>query len=192
MRIIGWNCRGVGGPRAIRSICDVVRTHRPSIFGLIETKKNDGNWDPIRCRLGFKGCVAVDSRGKSGGLALMWTDEVELELLSFSHSHIDVAVKGEVKFFFTLFYGSPRVLERMASWELLKKLRKDPHSPWVVLGDFNEVAYSWEVESKRARQQWQMRNFRQCLEECGLSEIRFKGDPYTYSNRRKGEQEVKA
>ncbi|CAM8993856.1 unnamed protein product [Rhodiola kirilowii] len=95
MRIIGWNCRGVGGPRAVRSICDVVRTHRPSIFGLIETKKNDGNWDPIRCRLGFKGCVAVDSRGKSGGLALMWTDEVELELLSFSHSHIDVAVKGK-------------------------------------------------------------------------------------------------
>ncbi|KAL9667162.1 hypothetical protein QQ045_001511 [Rhodiola kirilowii] len=121
MRIMGWNYRGVGGPRAVRSLCDVVKSHRPSIVGLIETKKNDGRWEPLRCRLGLKGCVAVDSRG-----------------------------------------------------------------------DFNEVAYSWEMKSKRARQLWQMRKFRRCLEDCELSEIWFRGEPYTYSNKRKGEQEVRA
>ncbi|CAM8910773.1 unnamed protein product [Rhodiola kirilowii] len=43
MKLLSWNCRGVGGPRAVRSLCDVVRPHRPSILGLIETKKDDGD-----------------------------------------------------------------------------------------------------------------------------------------------------
>ncbi|CAM8993812.1 unnamed protein product [Rhodiola kirilowii] len=63
MRMLSWNCRGVGGPRAIHSLCDVVRSHRPSIVGLIETKKADGNWDWLRVRLGFAGSLANNSRG---------------------------------------------------------------------------------------------------------------------------------
>ncbi|KAL9685480.1 hypothetical protein QQ045_022930 [Rhodiola kirilowii] len=60
------------------------------------------------------------------------------------------------------------------------------------MGDFNEVTYSWEMDSKRERQAWQMKIFRDCLDDCELSDMGFKGRPFTYSNRRKGENEVKA
>ncbi|KAL9672118.1 hypothetical protein QQ045_028366 [Rhodiola kirilowii] len=80
----------------------------------------------------------------------------------------------------------------MDSWERLRNLKKDSTRPCVVMGDFNEINYSWEMESKRERQAWQMKNFRDCLDDCELSDIGFKGRPFTYSNRRKGENELNA
>ncbi|KAL9683601.1 hypothetical protein QQ045_015424 [Rhodiola kirilowii] len=71
----------------------------PNATRLVETKKADGNWEELRCRLWFKGCLSIRSRGKAGGLALLWKDEVGVELQSFLYSHIDVRVKGEEEFF---------------------------------------------------------------------------------------------
>ncbi|CAM8982799.1 unnamed protein product [Rhodiola kirilowii] len=192
MSLISWNCRGVGGPRTVRALCDVIRSYRPSILGLIETKKAAGDWDRLRVRLGFKGCLAVDSRGRSGGLALLWTDDVELELISQSKHHIEVKVKGVVEFDFTLFYGSPRLQDRACSWDLLRRLKRDVRRPWVVMGDFNEIAYSWEMVSRRDRQMGQMRRFRECLDDCGLTDLGYVGETFTFTNKRKDDKEVKA
>ncbi|CAM8986652.1 unnamed protein product [Rhodiola kirilowii] len=192
MKLVCWNCRGVGGPWAVLSIRDVVLTHRPSILGLLETKKADGDWEAMRCRLGFNGCLSVRSRGKAEGLALLWNDTVEAELQSFSYSHIDVWVKGEAEFYLTVFYGNPRVQDRVHSWSLLRKLRRDGDQAWAVMGDFNEVLFGCEMEGKRERQGWQMNNFRNCLTDCGLTDLGFEGGRFTYSNRRQGADEVKA
>ncbi|CAM8901772.1 unnamed protein product [Rhodiola kirilowii] len=192
MKIISWNCRGVGGPRAVRALCDVTRSHRPSIIGLIETKKAGDNWESLKLKLGFRGCFAVGSQGRSGGLALLWEEGLKVVLMSYSTSHIDVLVKGEHEFYLTLFYGHPKLQERTQSWELLRRLKRVADKPWVVIGDFNEIAYSWEWESRRTRQAWQMENFRRCLDDCNLLDLGYKGGPFTYSNKRKEEQEVKA
>ncbi|CAM8892791.1 unnamed protein product [Rhodiola kirilowii] len=192
MRIISWNYRVVGGTRAVRSICDVVSTHRPSFLGLVKMKKSDGEWEALRCKLGFKGCLSVRGRGKAGGLALLWGEEVDVDLLSFSHSHIDVCVRGDCCFHLTVFYGNPRTNDRAQSWELLRKLRRDADKACVVMGDFNEVLFSGEMDSKRERRRWQMNNFKECLADCGLSDLGFEGEMFTYSNIRQGEEEVRA
>ncbi|CAM8998732.1 unnamed protein product [Rhodiola kirilowii] len=192
MSIISWNCRGVGGPRAVRSLCDVVKSYRPSIIGLIETKKADGNWEMLRCKLGFRNCFFVPSQWRSGGLALLWGEDFEVSLISFSSNHIDMEVKGDLKFYLSFFYGEPRTQDRIHSWNLMRCLKKEKSTPWIVMGDFNEVAYSSECNGKRARQLWQMKNFRSCLEECGLMDLGYRGDTFTYSNRRRGESEVRA
>ncbi|CAM8982788.1 unnamed protein product [Rhodiola kirilowii] len=192
MNFLSWNCRGVGGPRAVRSLSDVVKTHRPSLLGLIETKKEDADWNWLKYKLGFSGCFTVGSNGRSRGLALLWSDEVDVLLCSFSDFHIDVLIRGKEEFCLTLFYGRPRVQERVDSWNLLRRLKRDNTKAWLVMGDFNEISFSWEMESKQARQRWQMSNFRCCLEECELTDLGFRGNMFTYSNRRKGNDEVKA
>ncbi|CAM8993770.1 unnamed protein product [Rhodiola kirilowii] len=192
MKCVSWNCRGVGGPRAVRAISDVVNTHRPSILGLIETKKSNGDWESLRYKLGFKGCFAVRSSGKAGGLAVLWSDDVEVELQSYSNQHIDIWIKGDNEFFLTLLYGNPRSQDRHQGWELLRTLRREGEVAWVVVGDFNEVAFTWEAESRRERQAWQMNNFKRCLDDCGLTDLGYEGEMYTYSNRRTGELEVRA
>ncbi|KAL9660211.1 hypothetical protein QQ045_025023 [Rhodiola kirilowii] len=101
-------------------------------------------------------------------------------------------VRGESDFYLTLFYGNPRVQDRRSSWEQLRKLKRDGIRPWVVMGDFNEITYSWEMESRRERQMWQMKNFRDCLEDCELSDMGYIRETFTYSNRHRNEMEVRA
>ncbi|KAL9682547.1 hypothetical protein QQ045_014348 [Rhodiola kirilowii] len=130
IKFVSWNCRGVGGPRAVRSIHDVTMMHRLSILGLLETKKLDGDWELIRCKLGFKGYFAVRSRGKAGGLVIMWSEEVEVELQSFSNQYINVLIRGEKEFYLILFYGNPRSQDRYQGWELLRRLRREVNIAW--------------------------------------------------------------
>lgn len=86
MSCISWNCLGLGRPRAVRALKDLIRPHKPMILGLIETKLKVTEWDLLRVTLGFKCCFAVGSRGCAGGLALLWNNESEVTLKSYSHS----------------------------------------------------------------------------------------------------------
>ncbi|CAM8953727.1 unnamed protein product [Rhodiola kirilowii] len=63
----------------------------------------------------------------------------------------------------------------------------------LVLGDLNEVLFSWEsVRKGRSRHGWQMKRFGESVEECGLMDLEYKGLPFTFSNRRQGDLEAKA
>ncbi|CAM8911363.1 unnamed protein product [Rhodiola kirilowii] len=192
MRCIGWNCRGLGGPRAVRALKDVLKECQPQLVGLIETKIHSSRWEWLKFHLGFRNCFAVERRGLAGGLALLWNEEIDVSIQNYSSFHIDANVRGEEEFRATLFYGAPVVSSRLFSWALLRRLHSLSNRPWMVFGDFNEVLYSSEVKGGRGRHNWQMTNFRLALEDCGLSDLRCEGCQFSYSNRRKGPAEVQA
>lgn len=112
MKLIGWNCRGLGQPRTVRALQDLVRTEKPSILGLIETKLGSKDWDYLRIKLGFSYCFVVNNCGRSGGLALLWNPETDVTVISYSKFHIDAIVRTVHTFRVTLFYGHPRVEKR--------------------------------------------------------------------------------
>jgi hypothetical protein len=47
----------------------------------------------LKWRLGLKNCIAVDSDGNSGGLALYWDESISVTLLGMCDRLIDVQVK---------------------------------------------------------------------------------------------------
>lgn len=63
---------------------------------------------------------------------------------------------------------------------------------WLVSGDFNEVAFSWEARGLRNINQRNMRRFREVLEFNQLEDLGFKGEPFTFSNRRKNDKETRS
>ena len=110
MRLITWNCRGLGNGPAIRGLLDVQKREAPDILFLSETK-HDGKWmDWLRWKLQLPNLVTVDSEGASGGLALFWSREVDITLKSFSKYHIDSVIKGEngIEWRFTGIYGKSK------------------------------------------------------------------------------------
>ena len=83
----------------------------------------------LRFLLGFRNGFGVDRVGIGGGLILLWKEELEVSLQSYSVGHIDVLVKlsnGHIpnSFFFIGFYGNPITNRRKESWTLLRRIVK--------------------------------------------------------------------
>ncbi|XVF43854.1 hypothetical protein PTKIN_Ptkin02bG0073400 [Pterospermum kingtungense] len=87
-------------------------------------------------------CVGVSSEGKSGGLAMLWKEEVDLNLRSLSKHHIDIEVVsgiGNQQWRITRIYGELATQNRANTWNLLRTLSAQSDEPWLCLDDFNEI-----------------------------------------------------
>ena len=148
-----------------------------------------------RC-LGFPNAIVVKSEGPSGGLMLLWRHDVVAAELSKSKSHIDVLLSCDAlritQWRVTGFHGEPRRERRKESWHLMRFLRAQSDSPWLCLGDFNEVLFAEEHFGVREREDWQMAAFGEVAADCRLSDLGFHGLPYTWDNRQEAERNVKA
>jgi hypothetical protein len=60
----------------------------------------------------------------------------------------------------------------------------------MMIGDFNEVMWSFEHFSNRPRPAKQMLDFREVLSQCDLRDLGFYGLPWTYNKKQKGERNV--
>jgi hypothetical protein len=60
---------------------------------LCETRNSEARVSNLRWRLGLKNCIAVDSDGRSGGLALFWHESVEVNLIEKNFRYIDVSTR---------------------------------------------------------------------------------------------------
>lgn len=126
MKILCWNCRGMGGPTAVWGMKDLLRSYRPRVVCLIETKVTVRKWDTLRMKLGFVNCFAVDRIGLSGRLAILWNNETQVDVRNFSRYHINMGIGtegGVGSFRLTLFYGQPIAGRRHESWRLLRALK---------------------------------------------------------------------
>ncbi|KAA3472766.1 LRR receptor-like serine/threonine-protein kinase FLS2 [Gossypium australe] len=163
MKIISWNVRGLGNPRAVRRLRFLLKEHNPDMVFFMETKVNDKRMEMIRRRSGFVNGIDVGAEGSRGGLCLAWREEIKVSLKTFSRNHIDVLIEenniqGEWRF--TGFYGSPYTSDQHASWSLLRALGQEQQFSWLVSGDFNEILYSFEKNGGQPREERKMAAFR--------------------------------
>lgn len=91
---------------------------------------------------------------------------------------------------FAGFYGEPETANRENSWSLLRVLRQRFSLPWVCLGDFNEILFTEEKQGWLDRLERQMQGFRDALDDCRFKDLGFSGFPFTWCNRRPGDQNV--
>ncbi|XP_042954504.1 uncharacterized protein LOC122290887 [Carya illinoinensis] len=141
-----------------------------------------------------RGCLVVEPKGKSRGLALLWREEVELEVINFSRHHISAQVlfgRRRMPWILSGFYGHPEVSRRKYTWNLLSILKPTNDLAWCVIGDFNEIISQAEKEGSRPRSESQMEDFRQCLEGNGLYDLGWKGLKFTWSNKHSDESFTK-
>ena len=80
----------------------------------------------------------------------------------------------------TGFYEAPETSRRDESWALLKVIRDRSTLPWLVIGDFNELASDFEKEGGSSQPRRQMKNFTDTLNWCGLHDMGFVGPHFMW------------
>ena len=184
MNCISWNCCGLGKPRAVLELTEMVKKHSPSIIFLMETRSKDSTLKNLWSKLNVENVHIVSLHNIGGGLALYWKNRIDLHILDSSPSHIDAVVNPGVDdaWWFTGFYGNLVTANQEHSWILLKHLCLKLDLPWLYLGDFNEIVKAEEKIGGAPRRERQMTDFRLALDFCGLCDLGFVGSPYTWCN----------
>ena len=114
MNCLSWNCRGLGNPCTVQELTRLVRVKAPSAIFLMETWSNEDYLEVLRCNLQVSNKLVVQNNKKGGGLALLWNDDLDVSIKSYSNNHID-AVINEGKpdaWRLTGVYGAPETQNR--------------------------------------------------------------------------------
>ena len=110
MNSLCWNCWGIGNPLTVFALHDYVKRWNPKLVFLLETRLKNKHIEKVKYRLGFSNGVIVPRRGRSGGLALLWSSDMNLEVKSYSNFHIDAIITEPENGFswrYIGFYGHP-------------------------------------------------------------------------------------
>ena len=122
---------------------------------------------------------------------MLWKEGMVVHFKSCSNSHIDVVVMeedGGSLWRATNFHGHSDAGMRYSSWDLLKTLNSQAKMSWVVFGDINEIVHLEEKLGWKEREADHMEAFREVLGVCGLLDLGFVGQRYTWCNDRFGDQ----
>ena len=104
--------------------------------------------EKVKFKIGLKNGLIVPSVGRSGGLAMLWSRDIIIEVQSYSRNFVEAVVTDPdsgFKWRITGFYGNPETYCRKESWDFLRSLSRMYHLPWLCFGDFNEIV---SVEEK--------------------------------------------
>ena len=109
MSLLCWNCRGLGNRQTVQELGDLVRAQDPTAVFLAETWLDEVRLSGLRDSLRFGHHHGVSRLTRGGGLVLFWKKDVDVQVMSSSHNHIDVLFNGgKVNVWrFTGFYGAP-------------------------------------------------------------------------------------
>ena len=153
----------------------------PSILCLVETQLSKSRVEGLRFTLGFDFSFGVSSSGRSGGICIFWKNSLDISIKNFSQYHVDAWVKEPQKDQWRLscFYGEANRSLWYKTWDMMTRLRGESTSPWLCIGDFNEILRKEEQVGPNERDSAQMEAFREAADVCALADLGYRGLDWT-------------
>ncbi|XP_073357794.1 uncharacterized protein [Aegilops tauschii subsp. strangulata] len=183
MKLLSWNCRGLLGAPAVRSLLDVQRRYNPDALFLSETHLNEARAEDLMRKMKMDHrLVAPCLDGRKSGLLLVWKKEVRIYSRTITLEFIDVSVEEPDGQMWRLMgiYGEPSWEHKDRTYRHLRDLHAQSSLPWAVIGDFNEILYSSEKDGGAPRHQMRLQAFQDALSDCSLEDIGYEGDRFTW------------
>lgn len=119
----------------------------------------------------------MDCQGRSGGLAVFWSDTVQCVVTGYSQNFVDVEVMEERggRWRLTLFYGFPETTRSRDCWTLLRSLASRSTLPWCVLGDINNLLHTSDKKGRFPPPSWLLNGFQNAIRDCNLIDMPLEG-----------------
>lgn len=135
---------------------------------------------------------AGEGRRRRGGLALLWRDDINIRVSSFSGNHIDVIIEDEKygEWRFSGVYGFPEEENKYKTGLLMNDLAAAHNLPWLCGGDFNLMMMASEKLGGGDFKVQEAEILRSAVEICGFEDLGYIGHDYTWTNNRGGEDNI--
>ena len=76
MKVLSWNCRGLGSKSKDEAMIDLISIHQPDILLIQETKMEEDVFLQVSLKFWKKrGKAETSSRGASRGIGTLWNDK---------------------------------------------------------------------------------------------------------------------
>lgn len=132
--------------------------------------------------LGFDGFCCSNVNGFAGGIVVAWkTEVVQLVVVNITFQFIQLKVSyvGEPEWYLTALYASPNDEMRQQMWDDLVVIAQNMPSKWLLIGDFNDIAYGHEKKGGGPLPLVKMKKFVDNIERCKLMDIGSFGTKFT-------------
>jgi exonuclease III len=160
----------------------------PQVIFLSETRNSSISVSSLVNHFNLNGAFVVPSQGQSGGLWLMWTDEIELHIFDHSQNYILAFCKNNstnISYGLICMYGDPRHLTKSIIWNhVLHFVSQNSNLPMLCMGDLNDIMHPSEKLGPSTVDIDRINAFCSYVKHCGLFDLGFNGPSYTWSNKR--------
>ena len=115
---------------------------------LSETHLDSYPAECLRRRLKMDQKLVCTSNGRSGGLLLLWKNNIVVHRLGLDPKFIDVQITsdGGEPWRLTGMYGEFRWENKYLTWDRMRQLSQTSTLPWLLIGDLNEIQFLHEKE----------------------------------------------
>ena len=120
---------------------------------------------------------------------LLWRKTIEVEIIDACQNFIHTACCAKKDAFWwdgTFACGNPVFRERRQLWLQLQRLYYDHQSPWLCIGNFNEILHQEEKDRARPHSKSQIDLFREFLHEFCLMDLVVKGCKFIWTSNLRG------
>ncbi|XP_061999626.1 uncharacterized protein LOC133717017 [Rosa rugosa] len=184
MRLLSWNCQGLGAALTGKSLRRLVKRHSPSMLFLMETRQQESVLKFWMRQLCFDHYFVVDPTDNGGGgLALFWDNSVQVSSIIGTVNYINTSLYFISENFHcnvSWLYGNPHVNQKSVFWRSLYTVFSPHVLPWLCLGDFNEIMWLHEKWGGLPQPRWRINLFKDFLNHAHLSDLLFQGPDYTW------------
>ncbi|XP_028105122.1 uncharacterized protein LOC114304168 [Camellia sinensis] len=173
-----------------RTMKELEKNHKPSIIVMMETKIDLSSMGSFFNKLGFTASSHIDPVGKSGGIWVLWDlfkATVKALEVNAQVIHAKIQRDNHADWILSAVYASPIPRNHDLLWANLESIANNMNLPWLVAGDFNDIASQGEKRSlsptfSHAR----TRRFNARMNRCNLIDLGCFGPQLTWSNGRQG------
>lgn len=160
-----------------------IRENKPEIIIILEPRISGSQADGVSSYFRGFDKVKVDARGFSGGIWLWWDPSmVSISNIRYHAQFIHVLAEWNngKKTWLTAVYAHPTDSIRRELWVELRDLADPMTEPWLVIGDYNEIASIEEKEGGAPFNPNPCFKFRDVLDSCGLIDLGSTGPKFTW------------
>ena len=187
MIISFWNIRGFNKPLKQNGILKFMRRNKVSIMGVLETKLSQHYLDEI-ARKKFRVWKTENNfqLNPNGRILVFWKeDRVLLEVIEKTDQIIHCLVTCKIsakKFHLSFVYAFNSRMGRRPLWDNICRFNSSSGMPWMLMGDFNNILSIEEKANGIPATSYEMRDFKNCCYEAGISDLRSSGVYFTWTN----------